>query len=553
MGGLCLLCLDHPRHQPACSALAFDSGSVAGQNVCRGCMHLDAPTLGHRCVDDVAHHLVVEGKDRLGRFARADELGVQQVGLVEPGQARLNLLAPSGGQECHERGAFTADPEDGGVLEHLPVRGGEQVQAGGHEGRDAPRKGDVGELTGELPAAGAPSEQAVVGQHPQGLLEEQRIAVRRRQQPAARPVRQCRAAQQVAQQLVRIRLRQRTEPQRGAPVTRRCPARPAGDELWTGRCQHEQREPLLARHSAGDEVEHGVTGPLHVVDGDDERQLPGHRAQQPLHRPGSVRGCRVRGCEAGQRDHAGHDCLAVGAGGQQPAERRRRLCTVGSGQRPHQASDRLEPAALAVGLAAHRPAGDLIRPPPGGVAHQSALAGARLPDEGDQLGAPRPGLLQCLVEHGPLGGAADERWCEAPRPAGLDGQHAADGPRNHPFRLALQRECISLPRVDRALDECVRGGRDQHLRRARRLLEAGCEVGDIARHQRGRRPVAGRHLPGRHSDAHQQAASVPLAQLAVEPAYRISDLGSRQPRVRRAAHRPRAGPARRTRPSPRLR
>ncbi len=156
------------------------------------------------------------------------------------------------------------------------------------------------------------------------------------------------------------------------------------------------------------------------------------------------------------------------------------------------------------------------------------------------------GFAECLRELRELVRSTHHRRVEAPWPLGV-APHADEAESRHALGLSLQLERLDLLHVDVVTYEPVRQVPEQDLLGARRLLQARRDVHGVPDHEPlARRRVAGDDLTRVHARPHGEPHP-PLALELVVHARRAPP-ACRRPRAPLSAHRPRAASGARTRP-----
>ena len=127
------------------------------------------PRLWQGRVGDLAGEGVLDRVFPLSRHARP-AAAADQVALLEDAQVRLRL------DELVDRPAPEDAPDHGCSLERRLLGRLEQVDAGGENRVDRVRHGEIGRKLVERPAAVGAAQHALVDQHPEQLLDEERVA-----------------------------------------------------------------------------------------------------------------------------------------------------------------------------------------------------------------------------------------------------------------------------------------------------------------------------------------------------------------------------------------
>ena len=141
----------------------------------------------------------------------------------------------------------------------------------------------VGEVGRGDPGSVLPCEQAVVDEHLEHLLDEQRVPLRRLEDPCAGVLGELGLAEEVAHQELAFASGERLEEHRGRVHLAAAPCRPRVEELGSGEADEQDRRVARPVRDVVDEVEEGRLGPVHVVEDDDERLLARHLLEQLAH------------------------------------------------------------------------------------------------------------------------------------------------------------------------------------------------------------------------------------------------------------------------------
>ena len=161
---------------------------------------------------------------------------------------------------------------DGRGLDDGPLLVAEAVEARSHERVDRCRDGEVGEIAGGLPAAVRLAQQAVVDEHRQHLLDEERVALGSRHDPSAERCGDPVAAEQVLDDQAGGVGRKRLEVKAEAVVSRG--ARIPAVENVLPRRAHEQHGRVSRLDDVVDELQERRLGPVQIVEDGDDRLLP---------------------------------------------------------------------------------------------------------------------------------------------------------------------------------------------------------------------------------------------------------------------------------------
>ena len=435
-------------------------------------------------------------------------------------------------REAHDRLPAEDAADHGRPLDDRALPRREPVEPSRQQRLDRRRDHGSPELDVRLPAIVPLREQPVVDQHPQHLLDEERIALGRGDDLRTEIPGDVLAEQVGDEQLALLRA-ERLEHDRARVGQRSRPRRHRLGELGPSRTQDQDRRAAAESGEVLDQVQERRLGPVDVVEHDDDRVLLREGLEQPPHRPRDLlrspehvvepdRPCQARRDEpslVGVRRQLGQlrACLLAS------------LVVVDSGEalehdREREVRDPLsvgDAAALEHGRAILDPLHELLRQPrlarAGGCQHRHDLA---------RRAARR--ALERLDQPPQLGLAPDDRRVQlprAPRRIRVDREQAIRGK-----RLALALGGEGLDRLDRhcVADEPICRLADQHLSGRRRLLEPGGDVHRVARRERAPAGDVARHdfagvdaRPNLDPDT-----PVPL-ELDVQDREGISHLGSR--------------------------
>jgi hypothetical protein len=129
--------------------------------------------------------------------------------------------------------------DDRGRFDDRSFRGGQGVEPRREEGVDGRRDGQLGEVGRRNPSGFALDQTSALDEHGQQLLDEERVALRRRHDPAASLVRQARLPEQVLYHPGGVRVREWLEDDPIRPRLLR-PVRMLLEELIAGRAEHHQ-------------------------------------------------------------------------------------------------------------------------------------------------------------------------------------------------------------------------------------------------------------------------------------------------------------------------
>ena len=141
-----------------------------------------------------------------GRFRMTQEVAAHE-GLKMSGQPRADV----GRRELRNRAPPEHRPDDRSPLDHDPLIELERVETRGQEGLDGRRKRDGMQLAGHKPVPVALSEMALVDQHPQQFLEEERVTFGRLGDIAVHLVRNVGGPEHLCDELASFLLAERLE------------------------------------------------------------------------------------------------------------------------------------------------------------------------------------------------------------------------------------------------------------------------------------------------------------------------------------------------------
>ena len=462
--------------------------------------------------------------------------------------------SPRAGRDEHaERGRGEMVADDGGGLDHRALVARERVQARGEQRLDRRGDGELREVTGRAPLAVLLLDQPLVGEHPQELLDVERVALGRVDDPVEDVLVESCAAEE------RLDHRPARRPRRAvtARSASRAPAAPVGrSQQEPGRVgQTSRRGRRPSRRRVGRQLEQRVLRPVDVLD----------RGGRPDARPRGARGSAAlprraprSGTDRALADHRGEPTVTSSPAGS---------VTRGACRGPGRVIVVDDARACSVASAS----GQKVMPSPYGEtpAREDERVARDPPDVNSAVSVDLPtpasatSVTSCgaravvrpssksVVERRELLLAADERRSGSSG-ATAPSAHADEPVGGNRLGLPLQAQRLDLLDLDVVADERVRERPDQDLALAGCLLEAGRDVDRIAGDEplaRGR--VAGDHLARVDAGAVREADAVDLAR-----APRSAPRGppaSRRPRARRGGRRPRGAVGARRRPSRRRR
>ena len=249
-------------------------------------------------VGGIPHEEVLEAEGGLAGEARLG--GADEVLAGEGLEARLHRPARGGLRELDDGAPVEDLALDRATLERGAGLGLEPVEARAEERVQARREGERVEVALEGADALLQEQRALVHEHRDELLDEERIATRSSREPRAHGG--LRAAEQALEQRVDLVLAERLEAGRDLPVGT------VLGELRPGEAEHHDGCIRDRRREAGEQVEKRRLGPLDVVDDDDERPGAGGGYEEVADRPGRLlRGRGAVGEPEQLRDRRPHD------------------------------------------------------------------------------------------------------------------------------------------------------------------------------------------------------------------------------------------------------
>jgi hypothetical protein len=130
-------------------------------------------------------------------------------------------------------------PDHGAAAERVARLGLEQIEASGDDAVHGVRHTQLGQPSGRSPAAVLPLQGALVDQHLEHLLQEERIAFCACEQRPAHVVGHARLTEKRGDEPLRLFGRERCQRERGRVLLPRSPRRPLLQELWPGRADEQ--------------------------------------------------------------------------------------------------------------------------------------------------------------------------------------------------------------------------------------------------------------------------------------------------------------------------
>src|SRR5438874_8115824 len=182
-----------------------------------------------------------------------------------------------------------AQPEDladhGRLLKHGLFPRRKRVNARGDRPLYRLRQRQVG--LREPPRAVVAHEEAALDEHSGVLLGVERVAARVCQQRLRDAYRELRLAEQRADKLARLLVRERRERDRDRVALAAAPAGSPLEQLRAGGAEHEQGDSARPVDEVVDEVEHALVGPVKVLEDEHQRAPLGESLEEAP--PGSER------------------------------------------------------------------------------------------------------------------------------------------------------------------------------------------------------------------------------------------------------------------------
>ena len=402
---------------------------------------------------------------------------------------------------------------------------GQPLQAGGDQGVDRRRDGELARRLHERPVTVVLLEQPVVDQHREQLLHEERIALGGVGDTPGLLARKAAATEQVRHELPALVRGERLQQDRGGVALA---AAPAGALLEQLRPRHaEQHDRRVAREVGHvlDKVQERGLGPLKVVEHHHERALPRQRLEQPTSRPEDLLARAEPG--SAEPDRLGQDSddllglrLLAELLPDRLSERRALPVLVHVDEVPHDLAERPVGDALAVGEAAPAEHARALTEALDELVDETRLSDARATQHGHEVTGPvRLRRGQDAGQGLELLGAAHQRRVEPPR--------------SRAFVTQLHDTAAELSGLGchDVAHQPPRGVVDQDLVRPCKLLQALGGVHCIsARERPAASRMLGKHLPGPDPDARAQPDPKRRLEFVTEP-------GEDLPHLERGAHR----------------
>ena len=222
--------------------------------------------LRHRLVRSITDQQMPEPERVLAselRPVRPDQLLAGQCQQPGPNVRARRLLAERRDGPGMEHLAL-----DRSALDHRALVGVEPVQARGQEQVDRRRHGDVRQILDRSPRTALESEEAVVDQHREHLLDEERVALGGLEDPVTRDLRDVGSPEEVVDELRRIVAGQRLKQDRGRVHLAAAPTGADLEELGPRDAQHQDRGIPRPVREVFDQVEERRLSPVDIVEHD---------------------------------------------------------------------------------------------------------------------------------------------------------------------------------------------------------------------------------------------------------------------------------------------
>jgi hypothetical protein len=205
------------------------------------------------------------------------------------------------GQRLH-RAAMKAVALDRSALERAALGCPELVEARGEQHLDGRRHAHTGEVARRHPAPVLASQETLVDEHRDHLLDEEGVAAARLANPRPHVALESDLADEVPDQGLGFVLRERLEEDRGRVALASSPRLVQLQQLRPRHAEEQDGGVSRPLRHVLDQLEQVGLGPVQVVEDDDQRTLVGEALEQPSHPPVPLLRRRRR---LGQADHLG--------------------------------------------------------------------------------------------------------------------------------------------------------------------------------------------------------------------------------------------------------
>ena len=448
-----------------------------------------------RAVLDPPDEVLLRERRELGAYARGDVRGRQ---------------GGHGGLGEHVA-------HDGCGLDHRPLAPRQRVEPRREKRLDRRRNLDVGQLLGEPPRTVHLLDGALVDEHAEQLLGEQRVAFGRRHDAVEHGGVERAAAEQALDHALRVVVAERLEDD-AARTLAGAPGRRLLEQLGAGRAEDQDRcvdrlDEML------DQREQRRLGPVDVLHDEDDLPVGGEVREEAPHRPEQLLdGERLDG-QPERRRESRRDAVArrVGERGKLRCRLRCVVVVDDPGLCLHRLGDRPERDAVAVRQAAPAEREGTTRCGLEELRREPRLADPGIAGQRDESAASRRGrLVQRARKRRELLAAADERRA-SPIVRRRRVAHRDEPVGRHGLGLPLQLERLDLLDLDLVPDEAVGQLAEEHLALPGGLLETGGDVDGVAGHQAlAARGVAGHDLARVDARAVRELHAVDALQVVVE-------------------------------------
>ena len=389
--------------------------------------------------------------------------------------------------ELRDRDALEHAADDRRPFGELALDTRQAIEPRGEQRRDRRRDMDRAEVARRSPAVAGPDELAILHEHRDDVLDEQRIAFGDRLDPGQQRLVHL-APEQGAGQGPRVLDAETLQQDRLRIELATAPGRADIQEVRAGDGDDQDRLATAPVDQVLDEIEERRLGPVEIVEQHDHGLARRDGLEEATHSPEHVLARRVTGHESDRGGDpvsdlraiplVGHECTQLGQRGGAIV----RLIDPGCG--PDDLGDRPVCDPLAVGQASpaqdRRPVADAADQ----LEHEPALAHAGRAEEREQAAPPlREGILERPEQAPELPLATHQRRIEMARGHDAGRVHRDDAPRHERLALALGIDRRRRLGRDRVADQPIRLGADEDRARRRVLLQASGHVHGVTGHE----------------------------------------------------------------------
>jgi hypothetical protein len=498
-------------------------------------VELRAHLFRQSCIRRIAHEAVGEGEGVLARHLRIRS--AEEVAAHEPLQLSREMRPDVRRRELGDLAPQEHRSDNRGALDHDPLVGIERVEPRSQQRLDGRGQANVVQLAGRKPVPVGLRQVTLVDEHPEELLEEERVALGALGHNPVHLLGDVGRAEDVCDELARVVRGERLERDVSGSSAQGGVCLAVLEQVGPGEAAENDRE---ARAPSGDvleQVEKGRLRPLDIFEHDDHRLRRRKRFEQSANGPEDLLRQDFRRREA---EHAGE--LLVGPftlawiGEQRANALARALLAVGLAEPcglPHELDNGPEARPLAIGGTAAAEGKHVVAERIDELLRQAALADAGRAEHQHQRGG-RVG--NCLVEECAKSVqfvlAADDRRVESPHDAGTFHPHVEEAKRRHREFLAFEGERVDSLDAHRVAHQAERLLTDQDLAVSRRLLEALRRDDGVAGHECvPETRIAPDHLAGVDSARRLEAHAELLLDVPVEILESEPHLGGRADRA----------------------